>query len=314
MIINTAGEYTLQYTATDACGNSTTVERDLTVLPPPRTVLYTDGTLIINERPQDIAANIQAHGAATNVYIPFDPNGDTDVKKYIFSSTAEIPWREQRSSIIKVEVGSEIQPTSTRVWFDDFMNCTSMDMSKLDTSLTDDMDNMFWGCAALTSLDLSNFNTSNVTDMHNMFSTCSSLVSLDLSNFDTSNVTDMKAMFKNCTSLTDIDLSSFDTGSVSNMKEMFYSCSLLTSLDLSNFNTNSVSDMSSMFYSCSSIITIYASLNFVVTQVTNSASMFSWCQNLVGGAGTTYTSYFNDKTYAKIDGGTSDPGYFTAKS
>lgn len=35
MIINTAGEYTLQYTATDACGNSTTVERDLVVEAPP---------------------------------------------------------------------------------------------------------------------------------------------------------------------------------------------------------------------------------------------------------------------------------------
>ena len=35
MIINEAGEYTLQYTATDACGNSTTVERELTVEAPP---------------------------------------------------------------------------------------------------------------------------------------------------------------------------------------------------------------------------------------------------------------------------------------
>ena len=34
MIINTAGEYTLQYTATDACGNSTTVERELVVEEP----------------------------------------------------------------------------------------------------------------------------------------------------------------------------------------------------------------------------------------------------------------------------------------
>lgn len=34
MIINEAGEYTLKYTATDACGNSTTVERDLVVTEP----------------------------------------------------------------------------------------------------------------------------------------------------------------------------------------------------------------------------------------------------------------------------------------
>lgn len=44
MIINTAGEYTLQYTATDACGNSTTVERDLVVEAPPYYGVVWDGS------------------------------------------------------------------------------------------------------------------------------------------------------------------------------------------------------------------------------------------------------------------------------
>ncbi len=37
------------------------------------------------------------------------------------------------------------------------------------------------------------------------------------------------------------------------------------------------------------------------------------CPNLVGGAGTKYDSTNIDKTYARIDGGTSNPGYFTSK-
>lgn len=44
MIINEAGEYTLQYTATDACGNSTTVERELTVEAPPYYGAVWDGS------------------------------------------------------------------------------------------------------------------------------------------------------------------------------------------------------------------------------------------------------------------------------
>ena len=32
---------------------------------------------------------------------------------------------------------------------------------------------------------------------------------------------------------------------------------------------------------------------------------------LVGGLGTTYNSSYVDKTYARIDGGTRRPGYFT---
>ena len=43
--------------------------------------------------------------------------------------------------------------------------------------------------------------------------------------------------------------------------------------------------------------------------------MFKNCTNLVGGKGTTWNeSNPMDKTYAHIDGGPSNPGYFTAKN
>ena len=43
--------------------------------------------------------------------------------------------------------------------------------------------------------------------------------------------------------------------------------------------------------------------------------MFNYCTSLVGGQGTTYNdSNPKDKTYAHIDGGTSNPGYFTGNS
>ncbi len=41
--------------------------------------------------------------------------------------------------------------------------------------------------------------------------------------------------------------------------------------------------------------------------------MFKDSTKLQGGAGTTYNSSKIDKTYARIDGGTASPGYFTAK-
>ena len=43
--------------------------------------------------------------------------------------------------------------------------------------------------------------------------------------------------------------------------------------------------------------------------------MFTGCTSLVGGQGTAYNSSNpKDKTYAHIDGGTSNPGYFTDKN
>jgi len=290
MVFDEAGTYQIEYTATDECGNTTNAERTVIVEAPPRTVLYTDGTLIINELSRDIEANIQAHGQPTNVYDPFDPNGDTNVKKYIFNSDSQRPWNSQASSVISVEIGSNIQPTSTEYWFYGFTTCTSIDLSLLDTSAVTNMNRMFLNCQALTSLDVSNFNTSAVTSMNAMFYDCQALTSLDVSNFNTSAVTSMNAMF--------------------------YDCRALTSLDVSNFNTSAVSDMTYMFGYCRALTTIYASVSFSVTQVTSSSNMFgNMSIYLVGGAGTRWSSSNpKDKTYAHIDGGTSDPGYFTAKN
>ena len=146
-----------------------------------------------------------------------------------------------------------------------------------------------------------------------MFLQCSSLTSLDVSNFDTSNVTKMGSMFSGCSSLTALDVSNFDTSKVTNMSWMFSHCFSLTELDLSNFDTSKVTDMSLMFYNCPSLTTIFASDKFVTNGVTSDYDMFKDCAKLKGGAGTVYDAAHINKEYARIDGGTDAPGYFTAK-
>ena len=96
---------------------------------------------------------------------------------------------------------------------------------------------------------------------------------------------------------------------------MFQDCRSLTSLDLSSFNTSKVTDMSYMFSDyCSNLHTIYVGNGWSTAAVTNSDRMFYYCSNLVGGQGTTYDENHVDKTYAHIDGGPSNPGYFTDKN
>ena len=169
------------------------------------------------------------------------------------------------------------------------------------------MSYMFIDSQAIT-LDVSNFNTLNVTDMSYMFS-YSQATTLDLSNFDTSKVIDMNSMFA-YSEATILDISNFDTSKVTNMPSMF-SYSQATTLDVSNFDTSNVTNMSYMFKGTSNIKTIYVSSKFVTTVVTDSTNMFTGSTNLIGGAGTKYNSSYVDKTYAHIDGGTSNPGYFT---
>ncbi len=85
-------------------------------------------------------------------------------------------------------------------------------------------------------------------------------------------------------------------------------------LDLSSWDTSSVTNMRGTFFNCSSLTTIYASPSFVTTAVTWDRYMFSGCSSLVGGAGTSYTIDRVDwGGYARIDGGPSAPGFFTAR-
>ena len=186
---------------------------------------------------------------------------------------------------------------------------TTLDVSNFDTSKVTNMEYMFtWSYSNI--LDVSNFDTSNVTNMSDMFES-TSITTLDVSNFNTIKVTNMNSMFQS-SKITNIDLSSFDTSNVIDMGDMFKSTESIT-IDLSSFNTNAVIDMSSMFWGSESLKTIYASDNFVVTNVENDTNMFWRCYSLIGGAGSAYDSTKKSKLYAHIDGGTTDPGYFTEK-
>ena len=185
----------------------------------------------------------------------------------------------------------------------------TLDVSSFDTSNVTDMSNMFEGSQA-TTLDLSSFNTSKVIDMRDMFYQSQATI-IDISNFNTSKVTDMSYMF-NGSQATTLDLSNFNTSKVTDMSSMFNGNNAKL-LDLSSFDTSKVTDMSNMFADSVNLKTIYSSNKFNTDTVTDSTSMFNSCRSLVGGLGTKYDSTKVDKTYARIDGGTSNPGYFTSK-
>ena len=217
-------------------------------------------------------------------------------------------WNSQATTL-DVSNFDTSKVTDMSYMFED-SKATTLDLSNFDTSNVTRMINMFYNSQA-TTLDLSNFNTSNVKNMSSMFWNSKATI-LDVSNFDTSNVTDMSSMFGNSEATT-LDLSNFDTSNVTNMNSMFLNSQAAT-LDLSNFDTSNVTYMNSMFKNATNLKTIYGSSKFVTTAVTSSTNMFYGCTKLIGGAGTKYNSSYVDKTYARIDGGTSNPGYFTAKN
>ena len=166
-----------------------------------------------------------------------------------------------------------------------FSNCSSLkslDVTNFDTRNVTNMFYMFNNCSGLTSLDVTKFNTAKVRNMYSMFFNCSGLKSLDVTNFDTGNVISMAYMFYGCSALTSLDLTNFNTAKVMDMCFMFKKCSGLTSLDLTKFNTAEVTDMKQMFHECSALTTIYASDEFVTTNVETGSNMFFNCIKLKG--------------------------------
>lgn len=112
--------------------------------------------------------------------------------------------------------------------------------------------------------------------------------------------------------LTTIDCSNLSTSKVTNMNNMFSGLTKLTDLTLGpRFDTSKVTNMSKMFENCSSLSTITVTNSFNADNVVDSTDMFNGCTSLVGGSGTEYDGTKIDNTYAKIDGGTESPGYFT---
>ena len=133
---------------------------------------------------------------------------------------------------------------------------------------------------------LDNLNTSIVTDMTTMFFGLASMKELDLTSFDTRNVTDMSYMFSYCVNLQKVDVSSFDISNVTHMERMFGDCVSLTTIVCPNDWSTTEALSTGMFYNCT---------------------------NLVGDKGTTFDREVDDATYARPDGGTDAPGYFTER-
>lgn len=307
------------------------------------TILYADGTLIINEKPEDHVANALKHGATllTHGFVsnlnghPENDEETGELKSALpwVSLTPDDPTNEWQNKIKKIEFGSELRPSIMyqafinlgELWEVDTRNLIiSSEAPSEDRSAFWRMTEAFKGCENLRTIDVSNWDVGAVTSMDYVFHDCRKLNVLDVSNWNVEKVTDMRGVFRQCQNLPVLDLSKWKTSSVTRTKEMFRGVFKVTELDLSGFNTAEVTDMTYMFYQCFALKTIYVSDSFATSNVGSGAGveMFHQCRELVGGKGTKWTEQGNkeEKTdpaigieYARIDGGASAPGYFTEK-
>ena len=254
------------------------------------TVLYNDGTLIMNELGVNRASNTSTHGAVTKEYPAM-----SDSNSYVFGNESSVPWSDNKSSIINVAIGDEMQPISTAYWFYELSNMQSGSFTNLDVSNAIDMDSMFYNAgfsATSFNLNLSSWDTSKVTNMAGMFENAGYNATTwtigDLSNWNTSSVTSMFSMF-NCagqgaTTWTIGDLSKWDVSKVTHMSYMFNcagASATTFNLSLSKWNVSSVTNMSFMFKDAGQNATTWSIGNISTWDVSNVTDM----NHMFSGAG-----------------------------
>ena len=227
-------------------------------------------------------------------------------------------WFEQRENITTVVFDASFANcttiTNTSYWFYGMTNLhTIVDIGNLNTLNVTNMSWMFYRCSSLENIDLNGFHPNNLTQATDMFQDCTSLKTIDVSGIDFSHAIAIDGMFEGCSSLTSIDVSNINTSQVWNMSRLFEGCSSVPVLDLSSFNTENNQVFSTIFKDCTNLKTIIVDNDWNTDNIRIDLSddIFENCTSLVGGAGTHYDPNHTDYTYAHIDGGTANPGYFT---
>lgn len=251
----------------------------------------------------------------------FDTTNITDMQMMFYGAI-----KDNRISDIVLDWGSALHTESVTRFNQMFDSCTKLKEIRATTEFNLDIATSFqlmfincWTLVSMPSLTRKKTEMTTKLSMLQMFYHCQKLEKLDLSRFSTTGVTNMQQAFEDCPMLHNIDLSQFDTSEVTTMYRMFWDCKTFTELDISTFTTEKLETAYGMFAYCNTLVTIYASESFDLSERTdiNTTEMFKMGVNnapLTGGDGTHWNSgNENDGTYARIDGGTSKPGYFTLK-
>lgn len=212
----------------------------------------------------------------------------------------------------------------------------TINVSGINTSKVTIMTGMFSGCKSVQSIDFSSFDTTNVVSFYNMFSDCRSVSIFDLTSFKTANVKDIRWMFAYTSPQKIKGLETWNLSEVTSLRCTFYRTTMselnlpklynvddmnnafsynpnLKTIDLSSIRFRNKIDWTEAFRHCTSLSKIYVSNDYTSTSM-QTESAFNDCTSLVGGSGTKYDPTFIDSTGARIDGGASNPGYFTAIS
>ncbi len=224
---------------------------------------------------------------------------------------------------------------------DMFYRCEKLkelDLSSFDTSNVTNMGYLVAGATSLERINLSGLDMGKVRGMYYMFASCYNLEEINFTGSYTRDLQYVSSMFEGVTKVEYLDLSNFGgdnlgnldswhIGEIDNLKTLvmrnfnfgnanfnsaFAGADNLETIDFTGANFSNIQSVPK-FRGSPKLTTIIVSEGVDFSSITNGDAnvMFNGCTSLVGGNGTTYDPDHVGSSYAKIDGGESNPGYFT---
>ncbi len=144
--LNKAAAYT-------AVASDTPEQGDITA------TLYGNGTLMLTD-----GAPTAEQASTTSEGVPAVASwtGFSDEK---WSDPDDAVWRNQREAVKRVVVPERIAPRNMAFWFYGMTNLVDVDVSNIETSMTESLDGIFCGCSSMMILDISSWDTSRYTDL-----------------------------------------------------------------------------------------------------------------------------------------------------
>ena len=138
----------------------------------------------------------------TAVYTGFETESYGALNSGDFDNDATTPWFNHADDCLCVTIVDEgIHPNDLGYWFQHFKNCSSFNLSKLQTSYVSRFTHLFFNCRQVASLDLSSWDLSNTTSTVSIFGHCSSLEHVDLGILPFDKIQNLEWMFGNCPQL-----------------------------------------------------------------------------------------------------------------
>ena len=261
-----------------------------------RTVLFADGTFIVNQISAYTNMDKALHGEELAVYPPLDGENN-----YVFL--------DQNAPYIYLE-GEEIpeDPRDVRIIIDDLRNIEDVETyfksyygaeegeARISTLWEENksliksvqfgstvrpksMNIWFRGCSELETVDVEGLDLSQCNGLWGTFMGCSKLKSIDVSAWNLTATETISQLFNSCKVLETIDIANWNTGNIKSFSRAFEGCETVKFLDVSDWDMSCAKNIRYIFAKCKMITSIDVS-KWDVSNVGNFVGAFEFCASL----------------------------------